>query len=102
MVEAHPVGGPIAGRPWRSPGYGLGIMVDDASPRGRCMGHTGGGPGSVAASFHFADLRPTKTVAAFAPVEEAGVAGRAGLGRRGVGVRYVGRIRGRRRRSTLG
>ena len=79
MLEVHPVGGPIVGRPWQSPGYGLGIMVDAASPRGRCMGHTGGGPGSVAASFHFADLRPTRTVAAFAPVEDPGVVERAVL-----------------------
>jgi len=81
MLEVHPVGGPIAGRPWRSPGYGLGIMVDAGSPRGRCMGHTGGGPGSVAASFHFPDLRPTKTVAAFAPVEDPGMVERAVLER---------------------
>ena len=81
MLEVHPVGGPIAGRPWQSPGYGLGIMADAASPRGRCMGHTGGGPGSVAASFHFADLRPTRTVAAFAPVEDPGVVERAVLER---------------------
>ena len=81
MLEVHPVGGPIAGRPWQSPGYGLGIMVDAASPRGRCMGHTGGGPGSVAASFHFADLRPTRTVAAFAPVEDPGMVERAVLER---------------------
>lgn len=81
MLEVHAVGGPIAGRPWQSPGYGLGIMVDAASPRGRCMGHTGGGPGSVAASFHFADLRPTRTVAAFAPVEDPGVVERAVLER---------------------
>jgi len=79
MFEVHPVGGPVAGRPWQSPGYGLGIMVDAASPRGRCMGHTGGGPRSVAASFHFADLRPTRTVAAFAPVEDPGVVERAVL-----------------------
>jgi len=81
MLEVHPVGGRIAGRPWERPGYGLGIMVDAASPRGRCMGHTGGGPGSVAASFHFADLRPTRTVAAFAPVEDPGVVERAVLER---------------------
>jgi len=81
MLEVHPVGGPIVGRPWQSPGYGLGIMVDAASPRGRCMGHTGGGPGSVAASFHFADLRPTRTVAAFAPAEDPGMVERAVLER---------------------
>jgi CubicO group peptidase (beta-lactamase class C family) len=81
MLEVHSVGGPIAGRPWQSPGYGLVIMVDAASPRGRCMGHTGGGPGSVAASFHFADLRPTRTVAAFAAVDDPGVVERAVLER---------------------
>jgi D-alanyl-D-alanine carboxypeptidase len=81
MLEVHPLGGPIEGRPWRAPGYGLGIMADAASPRGRCMGHTGGGPGSVAAAFHFAELRPPRTVAAFAPVEDPAVVERAVLER---------------------
>jgi hypothetical protein len=26
MLECHPVGGPIAGRPWTTPGYALGLM----------------------------------------------------------------------------
>jgi hypothetical protein len=53
MRTPHALGGPVEGRPWRTAGYGLGLMVDVASPRGSCIGHTGGGPGSVAAPITF-------------------------------------------------
>ena len=48
-------------------------MIDVASARGRCLGHTGGGPGSVAAAYHFPDLDPPATGSAFAPVEDQAV-----------------------------
>jgi len=54
-------------------------MVDVASPRGRCSGHTGQGPGSTAAAYRFADLDPPCTAAAFAPVEDQGLVERAVL-----------------------
>ena len=79
MRAPYALGGPVEGRPWRTAGYGLGLMVDVASPRGRCIGHTGGGPGSVAAAYHFPDLDPPRTTAAFAPVEDPGVVERAVL-----------------------
>ena len=79
MRAPHALGGPVEGRPWRTAGYGLGLMVDVASPRGRCIGHTGGGPGSVAAAYHFPDLDPPRTAAAFAPVEDPAVVERAVL-----------------------
>jgi CubicO group peptidase (beta-lactamase class C family) len=79
METPHPLGGPIPGRPWRTAGYGLGLMVDVASPRGRCSGHTGQGPGSTAAAYRFADLDPPCTAAAFAPVEDQGLVERAVL-----------------------
>ncbi len=56
------------GRPWRAPGYGLGLMIDSASPRGLCLGHTGQGQGSSAAAYHFPDLDPPRTAAVFAQV----------------------------------
>jgi CubicO group peptidase (beta-lactamase class C family) len=79
MRTPYALGGPVEGRPWRTAGYGLGLMVDVASPRGRCIGHTGGGPGSVAAAYHFPDLDPARTTAAFAPVEDPAVVERAVL-----------------------
>jgi D-alanyl-D-alanine carboxypeptidase len=39
-----------------TPGYGLGLMVDLASPAGRVAGHGGGGPGYATAAFQFPDL----------------------------------------------
>jgi CubicO group peptidase (beta-lactamase class C family) len=79
MRAPYALGGPVEGRPWRTAGYGLGLMVDVASPRGRCLGHTGQGPGSVAAAYHFPDLDPPRTAAAFAPVEDEAVVERAVL-----------------------
>jgi len=79
MRAPYTLGGPVEGRPWRTAGYGLGLMVDLASPRGRCLGHTGQGPGSVAAAYHFPDLDPPRTTAAFAPVEDQAVVERAVL-----------------------
>ena len=79
METPYPLGGPIPGRPWRTAGYGLGLMVDVASPRGRCSGHTGQGPGSTAAAYRFADLDPPRTAAAFAQVEDQGLVERAVL-----------------------
>jgi CubicO group peptidase (beta-lactamase class C family) len=77
MRQPRPLGGPVSGRPWRTAGYGLGLMIDLASPRGRCFGHTGQGPGSTAAAYHFSDLDPPCTAAAFAPIEDQAVVERA-------------------------
>lgn len=49
MRVALPVGGPIPGRPWRQPGYGLGLMIERDTG---AFGHTGGGPDSVVAVYH--------------------------------------------------
>jgi CubicO group peptidase (beta-lactamase class C family) len=80
MLESRPIGGPVAGRPWRTPAYGLGVMTDLVPPVGRCIGHTGAGPGSVAAVFHLPDLDPPRTTAAFASVDDVGMVERAVLG----------------------
>jgi D-alanyl-D-alanine carboxypeptidase len=79
MRARYPLGGPVEGRPWRTAGYGLGLMMDVASPRGFCIGHSGQGPGSIAAAYHFPDLDPPRTAAAFAPVEDLAVVERAVL-----------------------
>src|SRR5262249_11959433 len=79
MKGRRPVETELTGRPWRTAGYGLGLMMDIASPQGLCIGHSGQGPASVSAAYHFPDLVPPLTVAAFAPTDDQGVAERAVL-----------------------
>lgn len=81
MCEPRPLGGPIAGRPWQSAGYGLGLMIGVSASGIRGLGHTGRGPGSTSAAFHLPDLDPPATVAAFAPVEDPAVVEEAVLQR---------------------
>lgn len=64
-------------RPWRTAGYGLGLMMDIASPHGLCIGHSGQGPDSVSAAYHFPDLDPPVTVAAYSPSDDQGIVERA-------------------------
>lgn len=79
MRVRHAVVAELKDRPWRTAGYGLGLMMDIASPHGLCIGHSGQGPDSVAAAYHFPDLDPPLTVAAFAPSDDQGIAERAVL-----------------------
>jgi D-alanyl-D-alanine carboxypeptidase len=79
MRVRHPVNVNLPDRPWRTAGYGLGLMMDIASPHGLCIGHSGQGPDSVAAAYHFPDLDPPRTAAAFAPTDDQGIAERAVL-----------------------
>jgi D-alanyl-D-alanine carboxypeptidase len=79
MRERHPIEVDLPDRPWRSKGYGLGVMMDIASPCGCCIGHSGQGPDSVSAAYHFPELDPPRTVAAFAPTDDQGIAERAVL-----------------------
>jgi CubicO group peptidase (beta-lactamase class C family) len=79
MRRRHAIEVELADRPWRTKGYGLGLMMDIASPHGLCIGHSGQGPDSVSAAYHFPDLYPPVTVAAFAPTDDQGIAERAVL-----------------------
>jgi len=79
MRQRHPVTAELKDRPWRTAGYGLGLMMDIASPLGLCVGHSGQGPDSVAAAYHFPDLDVPLTAAAFAPTDDQGIAERAVL-----------------------
>ena len=65
MTARHPIGGPVPGRPWRTTGYGLGLMIGEMPPAGLAMGHSGVGPGSSGAVYHFGDRATPCTVAAF-------------------------------------
>lgn len=51
MQTARILGGPIPGRPWITPGYGLGVMLGSIDGGYSLCGHTGCGPGSVIAVY---------------------------------------------------
>jgi CubicO group peptidase (beta-lactamase class C family) len=73
MTTPHLLGDePLPDRPWRTTGYGLGLMIGSMEHVGLAIGHSGGGPGSVCAVYHFPE-RPTPcTVATFAVGEDQG------------------------------
>lgn len=66
MLIRHPLGGAIEGRPWTECGYALGLMSGRFGNIGRAIGHSGGGPFSVNAVYHFPDHNGPVTVASFA------------------------------------
>ena len=53
MLERRALDVPLTGRPWKTAGYGLGVMMDVETALGRCFGHSGEGHGSVCAVYHF-------------------------------------------------
>ena len=68
------LGGAIPGRPWTAPSYALGLMSGSMGKMGRAWGHSGGGPHSSNAVYHFPDLLVPVTVATFTNSEEEGPA----------------------------
>ena len=64
MLDRYSVGGPIMDRPWKTPAYGLGVMIGETTGGALIAGHTGGGPGSAVAVYHRLD-QPTGTAATF-------------------------------------
>jgi CubicO group peptidase (beta-lactamase class C family) len=62
--------GPVPGRPWAMPGYGLGIMTGETKGGLRVSGHTGGGPGSTIAAYRTMNDGFARTVAFFATSED--------------------------------
>jgi CubicO group peptidase (beta-lactamase class C family) len=64
MCDRYLLGGPVAGRPWKTPSYGLGLMIGETTGGALIAGHTGGGPGSAVAVYHRLD-QPTGTAATF-------------------------------------
>lgn len=55
MQIAKALGGSIPGRPWITPGYGLGLMRGSIDGGFTLCGHTGCGPGSVIAVYRICD-----------------------------------------------
>jgi CubicO group peptidase (beta-lactamase class C family) len=72
MLDSRRVGQAIAGRPWVSPGYGLGIMAGKAEGGALVAGHTGGGPGSFIAVYRNNVSPAPLCCAAFSPGGSAG------------------------------
>jgi CubicO group peptidase (beta-lactamase class C family) len=73
MADPHPLGGPLEGRPWRTQNYGLGLMIGEMDAAGLAIGHSGAGPGSVNAVYHFPQQTPPCTVAVFAESDDESV-----------------------------
>jgi CubicO group peptidase (beta-lactamase class C family) len=65
MLDRYPLGGPVVGRPWKAPGYGLGLMTGYTTGDALITGHTGGGPGSVVAVYQRLDSNRRITAATF-------------------------------------
>jgi hypothetical protein len=86
MRRCHPLGGAIEGRPWLRHGYGQGLMCGEMARRDSgavpVVGHTGGGPFSVAAVYRAGGAAPV-TVAAFAAGADVAAAERAVAARLG-------------------
>jgi D-alanyl-D-alanine carboxypeptidase len=76
MCETHPLGGALTGRPWTHTGYALGLMSGQMGAL-CAIGHTGAGPFSTCAVYHFPERGCT--VAYFTPDTDAGTAETAAL-----------------------
>lgn len=65
MQTARALGGPMAGRPWVVPGYGLGLMQSSVEGGLTLSGHTGAGPGSIIAVYRCVDGGRSASCAVF-------------------------------------
>jgi D-alanyl-D-alanine carboxypeptidase len=75
MTTRHAIGDrSLPGRPWETIGYGLGLMIGRMASAGIAIGHSGAGPESVSAVYHFGDRPSPCTIAAFASGDEEGAA----------------------------
>lgn len=63
----------MQGRPWASPGYGLGLMIGRTKSGHMLAGHTGVGPGGVIAVFHYQSGNNAATCSAFREGSDDGV-----------------------------
>jgi len=79
MRSAHHVGPAIPGRPWRAPGYGLGLMIEMAGSDGP-VGHTGAGPGTTIAVYRRERTGSPISVAAFTSGDDQGAVERTAFG----------------------
>jgi hypothetical protein len=74
MMKRHPLGGALPGRPWTDCGYGLGVLSGQVGRAGKVVGHSGSGPFSACAVYHFPDGPMPVTVATFTRGSDEGPA----------------------------
>jgi CubicO group peptidase (beta-lactamase class C family) len=74
MTAARPVAAPVPDRPWSRTGYAAGLMSGEMTGAGGAIGHSGGGPFSVVAVYHFPDAAVSTTAACFTEGTDEGVA----------------------------
>jgi CubicO group peptidase (beta-lactamase class C family) len=79
LLDRHPIGGPLEGRPWHETGYGLGVMTGTMLRPGMAeplevAGHSAGGPGSVGAVYGRLGSGPPRTAAVFMEGSDEGLA----------------------------
>lgn len=79
MLDAHPLGGPLPGRPWLTTGYGLGLMMGTMQGAGverplAVAGHSAGGPGSAGAVYRTLVDGERRTAAVFVAGTDEGPA----------------------------
>ncbi|MGL4316730.1 MAG: serine hydrolase domain-containing protein [Pseudomonas sp.] len=72
MQTPYRLGGPMAGRPWTAPGYGLGLMLGPEAGGLYLSGHTGGGPGSALAVYRCTLGQQSACCAVFQETEDGG------------------------------
>ncbi|HVW65018.1 MAG TPA: serine hydrolase domain-containing protein [Nitrosospira sp.] len=72
MLDSRRIGEAMAGRPWISPGYGLGIMAGKVEGGTLVAGHTGSGPGNVIAVYRNNGSPAPLCCAAFSTGGDAG------------------------------
>jgi CubicO group peptidase (beta-lactamase class C family) len=70
MLTSFALPGPIHGRPWTAPGYGLGLMIGETTGGLMVAGHTGGGPGSTIAVYRDLNKGSNQTAAFFVTSED--------------------------------
>jgi CubicO group peptidase (beta-lactamase class C family) len=70
MLTPFVLPGPVSGRPWQSPGYGLGTMTGETTSGLKVGGHTGGGPGSTIAVYRGIGSAGSGTAAFFRTSED--------------------------------
>jgi D-alanyl-D-alanine carboxypeptidase len=73
MKTKHALGGSIAGRPWTTIGYGLGLMMGQMAAAGTAFGHSGVGHDSVSSLYCFSELPGTPVVAVFGQGADEGI-----------------------------
>lgn len=89
MQAAHVLGGPVPGRPWTAPEYGLGLMQGTVEKGLKMRGHTGCGPGSTIAIYQSGDGARAATCAVFREGSDEGRAEREVVSRLSIGLAEI-------------